>query len=472
MKLGLNLLLSGWSAFLFLFISPLPAQTTTESSTAPKKVYVIPVEGPIEDALTFLIRRGVKEAIENKADLLILDMDTPGGKVSSTLEILKILERFPDQKQTFTYINPWAVSAGAFISAGTHRIYMSPAAIIGAAAPVVASSSGGAEDLPSTMEEKQNSALRAQIRAFAERQGHRPEVFNAMVDKDQGLTINGKEIVPKGKIVTLTSKEAAETFDDLPLLSRGTYNSLDDMIREVAGPNAIVTRVEPTGFEAVGRFIVTLSPLLLGAALLCGYVEFKTPGFGLFGSLAVLFALIFFFGHYVAGLSGYGFVLVFLLGLALIFAELFILPGTLVLGLSGLLLVVVSLLKTMVDRYPTDPFIPTVAQIQTPMMNLGLALVLSVLGMLVLLRILPHTPLYSRLILPEGPVNAPAPLPTMSPALQPGDEGLCLSLLRPSGTADFGQGPVDVVTEGLFVEPGTRVKVIRREGFRTVVEPV
>jgi membrane-bound serine protease (ClpP class) len=453
------------------FTLTLKAETVT-GNTSPKNVYVIPIQNEIEDALTFLIRRGVKEAIKNKADILIIHMDTPGGKVSSTLDILKILEKFPHQDQTYTFIDPWAVSAGALISAGTRHIYMSPSAIIGAAAPVMSSATGGTQELPSTMEEKMNSALRAQIRAFAERNGHRPDVFNAMVDKDQGLTINGSEVVPKGKIVTLTATEAIKEFGGKTLLSAGTFENLDVFIRHIAGPDALITRIKPTGFERVGRFIVMLSPLLLGGALLCGYIEFKTPGFGFFGTLAALLALIFFFGHYIAGLSGYEYALSFLLGLTLILAELFFLPGTLVLGLSGLFLVALSVLKAMVDHYPSDPFLPSAAQLQEPLTTMGLSLVLSLIGFLILLRLLPKTSLYGKMIL--ATLNEPATTITEESALtlSSGSEGVSLTPLRPSGTADFGQGPVDVVTEGIFIESGTRIRVITRQGMKTLVEPL
>jgi membrane-bound serine protease (ClpP class) len=166
--LGLLLTLSSYS--LAQETKSTPAEIL---NLTPKKVYVIPVKNEIEDALTFLIRRGVKEAIRDKADILVLHMDTPGGKVSSTLDILKILEKFPNQSQTYTFIDPWAISAGALISSGTRNIYMSPTAIIGAAAPVMSSpgGTGGPQQMPSTMEEKMNSALRAQIRALAERNG-------------------------------------------------------------------------------------------------------------------------------------------------------------------------------------------------------------------------------------------------------------------------------------------------------------
>ena len=100
--------------------------------------------------LTYLVRRGVKEAIASKADCLILDMDTNGGRVDVTQEIIQIITKFKGRK--VTYINTKAFSAGAFISVATNEIYMSPVSVIGAAAPIMVSPGGGASEMPNTME--------------------------------------------------------------------------------------------------------------------------------------------------------------------------------------------------------------------------------------------------------------------------------------------------------------------------------
>jgi membrane-bound serine protease (ClpP class) len=328
---------------------------------------------------------------------------------------------------------------------------------------------GGAQELPSTMEEKQNSALRAQIRALAELHGHNKDVFNAMVDKDQGLEVAGKTIVEPGKIVTLTTQEAAQTYGTppKPLLSSGTVESLDELVREIGGPDARVVKIEPTGFERVARFIVMLSPFLLSAALLCGYIEFKTPGFGVFGAIGIVLALFFFFGHSIAGLSGHEHIIIFLIGVALIAVELFILPGFLVPGLIGVLLVLFAVLKAMVDRYPTDPFVPTLPMLQLPLTNLAIALGVTLAATLALARFLPRSPLAGALVL-DAVNAAELPIPAAAPA--PGTSGRSLSVLRPCGSADFGNGPVEVTTEGEFLPPGTPLRIVRVEGNRILVQ--
>src|SRR6266498_1436144 len=130
------------SALLFLMLSPIPRVCASEAAApAKKKVYILPIRDDIESPLVYLVRRGVKEAMAAKADLLLIDMETNGGYVSVTEEIIKILNQF--QGETVTYVNKRAFSAGAFISFATQKIYMAPQSVIGAAAPILAVPGGG-----------------------------------------------------------------------------------------------------------------------------------------------------------------------------------------------------------------------------------------------------------------------------------------------------------------------------------------
>src|SRR5262245_42790757 len=76
------------------------------------RIYIIPVREEIGSAVLYIIRRGLKEAIEQKADAVILDMKTPGGSLGATLEIMEAITKFPGT--TITFVNNEAMSAGAF----------------------------------------------------------------------------------------------------------------------------------------------------------------------------------------------------------------------------------------------------------------------------------------------------------------------------------------------------------------------
>ena len=84
-----------------------------------RTVVIIPIREDIATPVAYLVRRGVKKAMEEKADALVLDMETNGGRLDSTEEIIEALNRFPGL--TITYVNRKAFSAGAFIAVATQK---------------------------------------------------------------------------------------------------------------------------------------------------------------------------------------------------------------------------------------------------------------------------------------------------------------------------------------------------------------
>jgi len=438
--------------------------------TSPKKVYVLPIREDIMPPLTYLVRRGVKEAMEAKADVLVIDMETNGGRVDVTEEIIGIIGKFPGQ--TVTFVNKKAFSAGAFISFATKKIYMAPQSVIGAAAPVMASPTGGAQEIGGTMELKASSAISALVRANAEKNGHNPAVADAMVKKTSELKLDNQVINEKGQILTLTDQEAARNYGTpaRPLLSAGTVENLEALLKQLELSAAQVKRVEPSGVERLGTWINTIAPILLIIGIAGIYIEFKTPGFGLPGIVGVTAFAIYFFGGYIAGLTGLEWVAVFIVGLALLALELFFFPGTLVLGLSGFSLIFLSLVMALVDRYPGAPTLPTLPQLQLPLNQLALAGIGSIVAILLLSRWLPKTALYPALV-SQG-VSGAQTQQTIADQQQKrlGQIGVTVSLLRPGGKAQFGDDILDVVSEGNLIEKGCKVRVVGSSGHVAVVE--
>jgi membrane-bound serine protease (ClpP class) len=243
----------------------LPAQEEPSQAVSPRSAYVIPVRDQIDRPMFYVIRRGVKEAMEAKADVVILDMKTPGGDLDSTLKIIDVLEQFPGL--TVTYVDNEAISAGAFIAYGTREIYMSERAVIGASAPIMGGPVGltGGGEIPETLKQKVVSMIRAQMRACAERYGHNPDVIEAMIDPNQGLVIGEEILSPKGELLTLTSEEAARKYGEpsRPLLSLGTIPSLEELYRTLGVDPAQVKKVEKIGFESIASWISAWSSILL-----------------------------------------------------------------------------------------------------------------------------------------------------------------------------------------------------------------
>src|SRR5206468_10864121 len=324
------------------------------------KVYVLPLREAIMPPLVYLVRRGVKEAMDAKADLLVLDMDTNGGRVDVTEDIIEILNNF--KGQTATYVNRKAFSAGAFISVATQKIFMAPQSVIGAAAPIMLVPGGAPQDMPETMQAKMNSALRALVRTSAEKNGYNIEVVEAMIDKSKELKIDGKVLNEKGQILTLTNTEAEQEYGEppKPLLSSGTVEDLDKLLKRLGLEDAARVDVQPSGVERLAMWINMISPLLLIIGIAGIYIEFKTPGFGLPGIIGIMAFALYFFGGYIAGLSGLEWIAVFLLGVALVALELFVFPGTVALGLAGAVLMLVARVVAVVDVEAGVPPVPRV----------------------------------------------------------------------------------------------------------------
>ena len=138
--------------FFSLLLGDLLAQKVEVLESAPPvDVYVIPITGPISTPNLYILRRGLKEAIANDVGMVILDMDTPGGRVDLTLEMMEMLDRF--EGLTATYVNDDAISAGSFIAAATQEIYFSPRGKMGASAVI----QGTGEE--STFTDKQLAAM-------------------------------------------------------------------------------------------------------------------------------------------------------------------------------------------------------------------------------------------------------------------------------------------------------------------------
>lgn len=450
------------------------AANSTVSSTAAessqKCVYVIPIRSEIATPLVYVVRRGVKEAERAGADAVVLDMDTPGGRGDAMEEIMEVLGKF--NRDSITFVNTKAFSAGAYIAVATKRIYMAPGSVIGAATPVMLMPTGEMPNLPESFEKKITSGYAARIRAEAQKNGYNAAVVEKMVDRNTDLVIDGKTIKPKGEILTLTNVEAEEKYGKppKPLLSSGTVKDINELLERVNYKGAEIRRIEPTGVETIADWINTISPLLLALGALGIYLEFKLQSFGMIGVAAAGCLLLFFFGQYIAGLSGYEYALLFLVGLVLLVIEVFVLPGQFISGMLGTMCILIAILMAMVDQYPGTPVIPSFPDLKTPMIRLGEAFAIAVVFIVIAARFLPKSSLWDQLALKE--VSTPgheAPSISVEPRDWVGREGVAVSYLRPAGKAMIGDQLADVVTEGDLIPKDARVRVVRVEGSRVVV---
>lgn len=430
-------------------------------------VYQIPIENQIEPALLYVIRRGVAEAAKEKADAIVFVMDTPGGRVDVTRDILEIIRGI--KTPVYTFVKRDAYSAGAIIALATPHIYMAPGSVIGAATPILMGPAGGVEKLDEDVGEKMKSGVAAMVRAAAEQGGHDPELAEAMVRREKGYT-SGTNIISKaGELLTLTDSEAQG------ILSEGTIADVPAMLKAAGLPDAEIKTLEVTAAEKIARFIAAFAPILLMIGLGGIYIEIKTPGFGLPGIAGTAALVLFFFGHHIAGLAGMEDVIIFIIGFTLLFIEVFITPGFGLLGISGIALILVSLLNAMSWQLPGE-LLPSFSGNSSTLRYAVIKLAGGMAGTVAIGflagKYLPKSRVFRPIVLAQQTDRATGFTAAHDRADLLDKEGVAEMNLHPAGRAIFGDERVNVITRGEFIESGSKVRVIEAHGSHIVVEKV
>ena len=401
------------------------------------KTYLIPIEGEIDPALAVFVDQALTRAENEGASGVAFWIDTPGGRLDAAI---KIADRILETPLPTLAVVKNAFSAGALIALACEQIAMLPGSEIGAALPV--------QYIPGVKYEAADrkiiSSFKAKFRAVAEARGRPAEIAEAMVDPE--IEIEG--LTPKGEPLTLSAEKAVEL---------GVADFLAATLTEAlakAGFAPEVERLEPGTRVRVARFLTssTVAAVLLAVGVLGLLIEAFTPGFGLPGLLGLTALGLYFLGGYLAGMSGVVEVLLFLAGVFLLLAEIFLIPGFGVAGIGGLTALFASIYLTFGEE---------------TLYVASLAVVLIVAGLLLALKLLPRTRTGRALVL-ESAIAAEAPPEEKLKPLE-GALGKALTPLRPAGVAQFGERKVDVVAEGEFIEKGSTVRVVRVEGVRVVV---
>ncbi len=455
------------SLLLALLVFPVPGKTEDNPSEVRKNpvVYQIPIEDQIEPALLYVIRRGVAEASAAKADAIIFTMNTPGGRVDVTRDILEIIREI--DVPVYTFVVRDAYSAGAIIALATPKIYMAPGSVIGAATPILMGPTGGVQDLNDDVGEKMKSGVAAMVRAAAEQGGHSTELAEAMVRRETEYKVGTNVISKAGELLTLTASEA------LGLLSEGTVADLDALLEAIGLPGADIIKLEVTPAEKLARVIAAIAPILLMIGLGGIYLEIKTPGIGLPGIGGAAALALFFFGHHIAGLAGMEDVVLFIIGFALLFTEVFITPGFGVLGISGIVLILLSLLSAMSWQVPGEllpAFSGGGATLQKAISNLALGMAGTAILSVAAGRFLPKSRAVRPLVLAQSTDKKSGFTAAHDHSDLLGKTGTAEMNLHPAGRAVIDGVQVNVITRGEFIEKGAAIKVCEAHGSRILVE--
>ena len=410
----------------------------------------VPLSGVVEMGLAPFIERTLDEAAAAGASAVVLDIETPGGRVDAAERIINAISR--SEVPVYAYVNMHAYSAGAMIALATDRVLMQEGAVMGAATPV----DGSGTKAP----EKIVSAMRAQMRALAEARGLDPTIAEAMVDEE--IAIDG--VIDEGKLLTLTAGEA------VALGYAETVDGWEDVLAAIGVEGVAVVEAQVNWAERIVRFFTNpvIVPFLLSLGFLGLIVEIKTAGFGLAGIAGLLSLALFFGAHLLIGLAGAEDLILVAAGLALIAVEVLVIPGFGIFGIAGLVALLGGLVMAQVGSLPSQEDFARAAGV------LSATALLVVLTSWVFLRSIIRNRRLSRsgIVLPESTDREDG---YTSADLRPelvGAEGVAITALRPSGVGLFADERLDIVSESEWIEEGTRVRVVSAEGYRHIVRAV
>lgn len=461
---------------------------------------VIEMEGTILPRVEAYMDRKLEHARKMNADLVILEIDSPGGVLETTFNIVETL-RDLGWADTVAFVPEEALSGAAIIALACDQILMAPTARLGDAGPVFAGPDAVFRHAP----EKIRSDLARRVRDLASAHGRPPALAEAMVDRNLVVYRVRHERTGRNTFMSQAEIDSAENPD---AWERGppVLESREGSFLEVNGERAVELQLAAATVkdrsELEERFAVANPPLVslrrnaldiavdvlnhplvTGLLLVVGaialYVELSAPGISVGGLLAGLCFTLFFWSRFLGGTSGWLEIILVIAGIVFLAVELFVLPGFGVAGTVGLMLMAAGIIMASQNH-----LIPRTTrgmhQLGTSLLVLLGSGIVSLIGFAVLSRIHGSIPLLNRLVLrapsaaESNQAGAPstawadtAPEPRYPAAV--GDMGISDSPLRPAGRARFGDAYLDVVTDGSFVDRGQRVRIIQISGNRIVV---
>jgi membrane-bound serine protease (ClpP class) len=302
------------------------AQSKNPSTSTPH-VDLIVIDGSINPAVDDFIRESIGRSKTNGARALIIQLDTPGGLLTSTRTIVK--ELLSDVVPVIVYVAPsgaGAGSAGVFITLAAHIAAMAPGTNIGAAHPVA----GGGQEVKGVMGEKIENFTASFSESIAQQRGRNTEWAIQAVRKS--VSITEKEAL-KIKVIDIVAKD----IDDLLEQAHGRKVDIEGQKRELALKGARVQRYEMSLKQKVLNTIAdpNIAYLLMMAGILGLYMEFAHPGVifpGVAGAICLLLAFV---SLQLLPINYTGLALI-ILGIGLLIGEAFY-PSFGVLGIGGII---------------------------------------------------------------------------------------------------------------------------------------
>jgi membrane-bound serine protease (ClpP class) len=286
-------------------------------------------------------------------------------------------------------------------------------------------------------------------------------------------------------LLTLTGNRAHELS-----LAEPPVRDFDDLKQRLGIPPEMnIVEAKRTWVDTLVFLLNTDVALffLVVVGLVCIYLELHLMT-GLLSIIAALCFALFFWSHFLGGTAGWLQVVLFLIGVVSLALEIFVFPGFGFFGLTGILLIFASLIlasQTWGNFEPNSDY----RHLSWTLGTLAGAIVSLIVVAMTASRFLPHVRVFDKLVLmPPGLADARHSGPRLRPDLADprhesgtfnedlrllaGQEGTALTVLRPAGKAKINGRLVDVVSDGPYILPDSRIEIVEVSGNRVVVRQI
>ena len=424
-------------------------------------VFIIPINGDIDMGLPYVVNRGIDQAENNDAKLIIFDIDTFGGRVDAATKIKDSI--LGTKIPTVAFINRRAISAGALISLSCDSIYMTSGATIGAATAVDLQGNKGSEKVISYMREEMAST--------AEANGKSREIAAMMVDESLELdfyvtsfgdTLNSTDIegFKVDKLVTLTTKDALKLG-----FANETFENIESLIDYLGFENSQTKKITSTWSEELVRFLTnpTVAPLLMSLGFLGLLFEVKSPGLGFPGIAGIIFLTLFFGSHFLVGLADIVEIILLFFGILLVILEILIIPGFGIAGITGGGLILWSIFYMLLGEYPSAQ------DYSDAYFGLSIATIGAIAAGILLFKIITESKYYSQII--EFKPQRKQDGYSISKGFEKfvGKSGLSTTDLRPSGKINIDNQIFQAISTGDYINKNSKIIVLRIDENQMVV---
>ncbi len=426
------------------------AQTLSETK---KIVYTFELNQEIAAPAWRLVDNSFKEAEAMNADYIIIQLNTFGGELSNADLIRNRILK--SKIPVYVLVDGNAASAGALISIACDKIFMKTGSTIGAAS--VVNESG------EIMPDKYQSYMRGMMRATAEQKGRDPKIAEGMVSPNNYLT----DIADTGRVITLTTTEAIKyKYCD------GLAKDIDEVCALAGIANYSVTVHERSTLDALMDFL--LNPIVNGILLMviiAGiYFEFQHPGIGVPLFAGIIAAVLYFAPLYVDGLAANWEILVFVIGIVLLIAEIFFIPGFGVTGALGIIFIVTSLTLSLVANDFFDFTFAGSHNLLYALLRISSIMLITIVVSVFLGKRFFKSKMSRQVVLTSTLEDAKSfseSVHSLNALI--GQKGIAMTNLRPAGSVDINGTRYDSISNGDFILLNDEVKVMEIRGNYLVV---